>query len=275
MRILVIADLDIDQWDRDGQDLFTELGPILQTIDALIIAGDLTNDPLRNWPGALVRLGQCIDPSKVFVVPGNHDYYHWHLQGDQRLREITEDAGMSFAQQSVLTFGNLRLLCCTLWSDFQLNGDRETAMWAAERGMNDYRLISSDRHAPRAVAQDTLSIHVDHLEWLTARIREPFPGRTVIVTHHCPSPAATGRVDKLTPAFTSNLDSWIQMHAPDLWLFGHTHRRLSARVGRTPVVNISLGYPSEIWLGEVADVVQRGLIDTDAPDFLVATVGAA
>lgn len=267
MRILVTADWHLEFWTH--RDPLATLLPVLPALDALIIAGDLANDPLNRWPEALVRIGRLINPAKVFLIPGNHDYYRFRLDGDDRLRAIAEAAGMRFAQKRMLTFGTIRLLCCTLWSDFRLTGDRAGAMRMAARAMNDYRLIARDASDTRARPEDTLTLHEDHLAWLTEAIARPFPRRTVIVTHHGPSPGASGPIDGLTPAFTSDLDAWILRHRPDLWLFGHTHRHLRTEVGRTPVVNVSLGYPDEIRSGQEASILMRGMIDTGREGLLV------
>ena len=268
MKILVTADLHLDLWQHAGRDPFAGILPILGTLDALLVAGDITNDPLRNWPRALDRIARLIDPAKVHIIPGNHDYYHWHLGGDDRLRALTEAAGMNLAQKSALEIGGLRLLCCTLWTDYRLTGDPAAAMRMARRTMNDHLLIARDAGGGFATPEDMLKVHDDHLTWLTGQIAQPFAGRTTVVTHHGPSPGAAGPIDSLTPAFCSDLDPWILHHRPDLWFFGHTHRPLAAQVGNTPVVNISLGYPDEIRPGDEADTLLRGLIDTDAPELL-------
>lgn len=267
MRILVTADWHLEFWAR--RDPLAALPPVLPRLDALIIAGDLANDPLNRWPEALARIGRLIDPAKVFLIPGNHDYYRFRLDGDGQLQAMAEAAGMQFAQRRVLTFGTIRLLCCTLWSDFRLTGDRAGAMRMAARAMNDYRLIARDASDTRARPEDTLALHEDHLAWLTEAITHPFPGRTVIVTHHGPSPGAAGPIDGLTSAFTSDLDAWILRHRPDLWLFGHTHRHLRTTVGRTPVVNVSLGYPDEIRPEQEIGILMRGMIDTGREGLLM------
>lgn len=48
---------------------------------------------------------------------------------------------MRFTQKRVLTFGNCRLLCCTLWTNFALLGDPDTAP----------RVITAERSPSRAV----------------------------------------------------------------------------------------------------------------------------
>lgn len=50
MNVLITADLHLDLWARAGRDPFAGIVPVLRDLDALIIAGDLANDPKRNWP---------------------------------------------------------------------------------------------------------------------------------------------------------------------------------------------------------------------------------
>lgn len=262
--IAVIADLHVDRWNRWAVDPLTATGLDLlisqREPDLVVVAGDLSNDPVRTWPGILSRLGRLIALEKVVIVPGNHDYYGHRLDGDHVLRELCSHAGARFAQKDEIRLGKTRLLCCTLWSDFSLTGDVQGAVETARRVMNDYRMIRVggdpglpfDRQQTRLVApRDTLALHLDHRAWLEAALREPHfageGGQTIVVTHHGPSPAtAVGVIDALTPSFHSNLDSLTLETAPAAWFFGHSHRRCGARLGRTVIKNVSLGYPEEL-----------------------------
>lgn len=261
--IAVLADLHSDSWTRWAVDPLTAAGLDIaihrRKPDLLVIAGDLSNDPVRTWPGILSRLGRLIALEKVVIVPGNHDYYGHRLDGDHVLREMCSDAGAYLAQKEEIRVGATRVLCCTLWSDFALTGDVRGAVETARRVMSDYRMIRVgiepglpfDRQDTRPIApRDTLAMHLDHRVWLEAALREPHPagdaGKTVVITHHGPSPAtAVGVIDALTPSFHSNLHSLILETQPNIWFFGHSHRRCQARVGRTDIRNVSLGYPEE------------------------------
>lgn len=199
-----------------------------------------------------------VSPARIWVIPGNHDYYGATLD-DTVLARIASDAGVNFAQKRALTFGTCRLLCCALWTDFALLGDPEMAMERAVMAMPDYsriRRADGDLITPG----DTAAIHRDHIDWLTRQIAVPWSGQTVIVTHHAPSAAVAGPVSALSPAFASDLDGWIETHRPDYWFFGHTHRPLSTRIRGAPVINVSLGYADEVSEGGEAKLLLRGLI---------------
>lgn len=258
MTILLTADLHVDNWDHCGRDPFTGIVPVLRDLDALIIAGDLADDPQRNWPLALSRITRLVSPARIWVIPGNHDYYGATLD-DGVLARIASGAGVNLAQKRVLTFGSCRLLCCTLWTDFALTGDPEAAMARAGMGMLDYTRI---RRAEGGLIrpEHTVEVHRDHLDWLTREIAKPWSGQTIVVTHHAPGAAVSGPISSISPAFASDLDGWIGTHRPDYWFFGHTHRPLSARIRGAPVINVSLGYPDEVPEGGEAELLLRGLI---------------
>jgi predicted phosphodiesterase len=260
--IAVLADLHFDSWNRWAVDPLTAAGLDVaihrRQPDLLVLAGDLSNDAVRTWPTVLSRLGRLIGLEKVVIVPGNHDYYFGRLDGEHLMREVCSDFGVRFAQKEEIRVGATRVLCCTLWSDFALNGDIRVAADTAVRVMNDYRQIRIgvpglpfiQQETRLITPRDVLALHHDHRVWLEAALREPHPpedaGKTVVITHHGPSPAtAVGVIDALTPSFHSNLDDLILETQPDTWFFGHSHRRCRARVGGTDIRNVSVGYPEE------------------------------
>lgn len=271
-RIAILSDLHLDSYVRAGQDFVAAhcLEAVLDSsLDALIIAGDLTNGPASRWVAGLNRLTPHIAPERIFVFPGNHDYYGGSLTDDPLLAENAQSIGAHFVQKEELRHGNTRFLCCTLWTDFDLLEDTATAMDVAGRVMNDYGQIWKDvaavplepkdelgwrSHRRTIKPADTLAVHHDHHGWLMGRLSTPHPagdaGRTVVVTHHGPHVSVAGSVDNLTPAFHSDLSDLIEAFEPDAWFFGHSHRRLRATVGQTDVRNVSVGYAREFHRSE-------------------------
>ncbi|MBY6203186.1 metallophosphoesterase [Maritalea mobilis] len=260
-RILVLGDLHADSWWRVGARVLDDMGLgrwIRDSApDLLIVAGDIVNNPRQNWTGALREIAEYILPRDVVIIPGNHDYYRFHLNGDDELRRLTGSVGMRFAQKNEIRIGTVRIFCCTLWTDFAFNDDAEGGAAAARLGLNDYVQITTGQsldvasgYRRQILPEDVLRVNEDHLAWLTERLHSPHfagpDGTTLVVTHHGPSPAtAVGEIDHLTPAFHSNLDPLILETAPDAWLFGHSHRRCQAMVGKTDVRCVSIGYPFE------------------------------
>lgn len=269
MPVLVIADLHLDLWLQSGRDPLAALPPDLPaSLDALIVAGDLSNKPKVRWPHTIRHLARYVRAERIHLLPGNHDYYDHALDDKDRQASICAETGANFAQKSEILIGTTRFLCATLWTDFALQGDRAGAMRIAQRDMNDYRYIRHSGAGFRRIRpQDTALIHADHCLWLEERLSVPFDGRTVVVTHHCPHPGlVSDRPGDLDPVYGSNLLPLIERLQPEVWLFGHTHHREEARVGRTLVRNVSLGYPQQVEPGSEAEILLRGLMQESGGD---------
>lgn len=146
-RILVLGDLHADTWGRLGARVLEETGlgqwVLDNAPDLLIIAGDIANHPTWNWPMALRDIAEYVLPEKVVIIPGNHDYYRFSLDGDDELRLIVRRAGMRFAQKEEIRIGTVRIFCCTLWTDFAFNGTPEFDARAARQGLRAHACSAS------------------------------------------------------------------------------------------------------------------------------------
>ena len=269
MRILVIADLHLDFWDLERRDPLPAIANAAGDVDAVIIAGDLTNNAVSSWPPALARIQGTFPDRALFILPGNHEYYSGHLALDDELRTSAKDAGATFIQKAEFILDDVRFLTCTLWTDFELHNTPDASMARADQGMNDYVIIAKSASDPNAIRpQDTVQIHREHRAWLEERLADPFDGRTVVITHHCPSPAGLHKEHPLSPAFGSDLDQLIDGSGIALWLFGHTHHPFSGSVAGVPIVNVSLNYPRAIFIRDIEQLVKPGVIDTTLPGLL-------
>lgn len=270
MSVLVLADLHLDMWLEAGIDPF-QCYPQSEydILDGLIIAGDLSNKPKTRWPTMLAHLKRYVPADKIYIIPGNHDYYSHVLDGDDRLAAICAEAGVHFAQKSEFYIGRLRFLCATLWTDFQLDEAPEWAMEVAERQMNDYRYIRLAAAGYRKIRPaDTIRVHADHRAWLESRLADPYDGQTVVVTHHCPLPRliSEGPRDEIDFAYGSDLEPLMKRYRPDYWLFGHTHLWGKSYGGRATLVqNVSVGYPDQLYIDDLRGCMIRGLIALPTP----------
>lgn len=240
---LIVADLHLDLWDRANLNPLDQLD--FEGVELMIIAGDLTNKPRVRWKQAFALIGKYIPLDRVHVLPGNHDYYDFRLDGDDRLAEIAHTAGATFAQKSAIIHGATRYLCCTLWTDMRLGiGTLEENAAEAARIMNDYRYIRVAHSGFRKVQPiDTITLHREHVAWLEARLSQPFAGETVVVTHHAPHPFALSPGGPVPQAYASDLSDLIMRYQPERWLFGHTHLAAEFEIGTTKLRNVSVGSP--------------------------------
>lgn len=263
--VAVIADLHLKSYFWHGSNPLQFHGLqdrlLRENVDALIVAGDLS-DTFASLQDALAYLTRYAPADRIYIVPGNHDYYAARLDDENRLRDLVHGSGSWFAQKTELRHRSDRYVCATLWTDFNLLGDREAAKQFARRFMRDFDMISIEapgheildpdevlpRRIVRITPEDTITLHREHRGWLEERLAAPHfagEGRSFVVTHHGPHPSAAGRLDRLTPAFHSDLTEVLERSDIDTWFFGHSHRRLSCAVAGTRIQNVSIGYPDE------------------------------
>ncbi|MET1413160.1 metallophosphoesterase [Roseibium sp. HPY-6] len=257
-RFLVLGDLHLDFWLASGRLPFRKSD--FGDLDALIIAGDLTNKPKVRWRKAIAVLADLIDRNKIVIVPGNHDYYDFQLDRDDKLKRLAEAEGTLFAQKCNIEIGDLCLLLCTLWTDFEQDGNYWKNVATAAQQMNDYRYIRLAASKYRKIRpEDTRRVHDAHRAWLETQLEASRQQRTAVVTHHSPLLEAARGDEKLGFCYASDLRDLILRFQPEFWCFGHTHTGFQEQVGRTLVTNVSLGYPDEA--GLTISLLNRAVIE--------------
>lgn len=260
-RVLVISDLHLDHWEQEKRDPLAVVADLLKGLAGVIIAGDLSNKPQRRWTRFLERLREFVgEDVEIEIVPGNHDYYDYRLDAEDRLQQFAEAAGANFAQTKVVVFGDTRFLCATLWTDY----DVENAWTYADRNQrtysNDFRYIRVARGGYRRMRVDDVQIvHRQHRQWLESELAKPWDGRTVMVTHHLPHPSllppAKGDLSdpkrmlsdiEMPGKYASDLSHLFEGNtAPDMAVYGHSHDASDGVIGRTQLRSVSLGYPCD------------------------------
>ncbi|MEP6792271.1 MAG: metallophosphoesterase [Ramlibacter sp.] len=241
--------------------------------DLLILAGDVGSyqrgsrladsdfglgrfSPLHGWP--------C----PVLFVPGNHEYDL--LDFDEchaRLRETCERLRITWLEREVLTFGKVRFVGTTLWSDFdalalqpgqpeptpgQLLKGREKAFRAANYYLGK---AAAMRHGELMLAEGWRAQALVCQQWLREALAAPFEGTTVAVTHFAPSLRSADPRYGLTPGtagFCNSLDELFPL--AQWWLHGHLHCRQDYVAQGCRVVANTLGYATK---GEQEDFQEQ------------------
>jgi len=208
--------------------------------DLVIAAGDIST-PLSN---AIQWLRETMAGLPTILVPGNHEYYSVDLPIERNLgRRLADEAGIRLLDDDVHVVEGVRFVGSTLWTDFDLDGDRDRSMQAAQFGLADFRRI---RHGTQHLTPEHVrQMHLRSRAWLRATLEQPFDGRTVVITHHAPLPRSldprfTG--DALNPAFASDLAELVERTCPHLWIHGHTHSSHDYVFGETRIVCNPRGY---------------------------------
>ncbi|MBL3596394.1 metallophosphoesterase, partial [Rhodovulum sulfidophilum] len=144
--VAVMADLHLKSYFWHGSNPLEFHGLedrlLQENVDALIVAGDLSDTFGPSLQDALAYLTRYVPADRIYIVPGNHDYYSGRLDDENRLRDLVHASGSWFAQKTELRHRSDRFLCATLWTDFDLLGDREAAKNFAPRFMRDFDMIS-------------------------------------------------------------------------------------------------------------------------------------
>ena len=237
MRIHVLADLHLE---------FGDYAPNPVEADVVVLAGDI------HIKGQAIPWIQRVYPkTPVVYVAGNHEYYRKALpKMDDDLRRAALGTNIHFLENEQYILGNVRFLGCVLWTNFTLFGfdKRESCMQAAERAMLDYALIRVSPKYGKLTPLHSAILHRQSRKWLEEQLAKPFAGKTVVITHHAPSLQSLQkrfRNDPVSTAFGEDLDAFIQKHAPDLWIHGHTHHCADYSIGSCRVMSNQRGYPDE------------------------------
>lgn len=234
MRIHVLSDLHNE---------FEEFKPDTVKCDVVILAGDVApGEKGVTWINAYY-------PSLPSIyIAGNHEYYgHSIPRLTEKLRLACKDTSITFLECASVIIGGVRFLGCTLWSDFDITGNRAASMDAAQAIMADYKRIRVSPQYRKLRPIDTKSYHHYSNTWLTEQVKsssEP----VVIITHHAPSVQSLkpgSELDHISGAYASNLEPLIEAGNIKLWIHGHTHHCVDYLIGSTRVLSNQRGYPDE------------------------------
>lgn len=231
-------------------DLHVEKGPwTMPPIDAdlVVLAGDI------GWgvEGAL-WIADHLRARPAVYVAGNREYWH-HVAGADPIAELRRVTGrvpgLRFLQDEMAEFPidgrTLRVLGCTLWTDYALTGDAAGTMEKAQASMPDYK-NGRGAHGATLTAAQVLAWNQASAAFLRAELARPHAGPTLVVTHHLPSARGlkTPRPDHVpTTCSVSGLDDIIAAHGPDLWVHGHSHWDCDYFEGPTRIVSRQRGAP--------------------------------
>lgn len=210
--------------------------------DLVVLAGDIdVGAAALDWAREAFRV-------PVLYVPGNHEYYDGHLErtrqaicaaGDERVRMLDFDMAL---------VGGVRFLGVTGWSDYAATGDAVQARQVARQRMQDCRRIRCGDDERLADPEDFARLAKRARDWLRSNLARPFPGPTVVITHHAPSlRSIEGHPHAGTPLDASFVNDWEDLMGAgvQLWIHGHTHYAVDYRIGGTRVLSNPRGYAHE------------------------------
>lgn len=248
IRIALMSDLHLEFEASPGVDWTPTAG-----VDLVVLPGDVdVGVRAVGYPERVARELGC----PVVLIPGNHEYYgHDRPALLAALRETaaTAEGVLVLDEDEALVeteVGWVRLLGCTLWTDYALFGPgrRAEAMSAARWRLTDHSEDGIRDGGGTLLPARAAELHAAAVAWLADRLSEPFAGPTIVVTHHAPSLRSLPqgrRQDPVSAAYASDLERLMLEVGPDLWVHGHVHHPSDYVVGQTRVVCHPRGYPGE------------------------------
>jgi len=242
MRIWIVSDLHLEfQWP------FEESPPY--NVDVLVCAGDVL---IKGVVPSIKWLAKFAPDIPVVFVAGNHEFYNSCLQSDilEARKAASDHPLLHFLENDSVEIAGVMFIGGTLWSDFRLFGRKpEVNMSYAQHGMNDFKKIKfSKTPYCRFKPIHAYQKHVETRDYIATKLRENMGRKTVVVTHHAPSPRsipAEFRHDPLSACYASDLEDLMYETRPALWVHGHVHRRNDYWAGETRIISNARGYPGE------------------------------
>ena len=242
MRIHLLSDLHLE---------FQDFSPATLDADVVVLAGDV--DLLARGVKWANKTFHC----PVIYVGGNHEYYKGHL--DRTLQKMRAKAlsHVHVLENEQVVINGVRFLGTTGWTDFYSTDNVTTAMLAAQISMNDYKQIRTGNQYHRIRPIDLQQKSHFAKQWLLSQLSTKYQGKTVVVTHHAPSPeCAPGikyEMGHLAAAYVNDWKEFAELDI-DLWVHGHTHVGYHKSINGIPHASNPRGYPFED-TGFVSDLV--------------------
>lgn len=249
MKLQILSDLHIDSYARQSH----PMGHIPKTdADVVLVAGDTANSD-SGMPWLQEQAARLQVP--LITIAGNHEYFDEDvLHFDKKLAmwdnyNANTYQGVRILQCQHFDIEDVRILGCTLWTDYQYQADEGT-IEIAKRFMRDYKQIyaGDELFSPEV----SIQIHNKQRAWLKNALIEAHKlgKKTIVMSHHSVSPLSVSEKYATLPsnaAFVSDLSAWMsEAWAPRLWVHGHTHEAFDYQIDKTRVIVNPRAYPNEV-----------------------------
>lgn len=154
---------------------------------------------------------------QTYIIPGNHEFYGGFDMKKALSLDVDIRPNVKLFNNQSITFGNTKIIFTTLWTKI------------TDEFIKDY---INDFH--KSVFNNELlsvknynDLHHECVSFLEKELQENTFDKTVVVTHHLPSKKVNGYVGEypiFNQLFVVNLESLLEKHNIDYWIYGHSHR---------------------------------------------------
>ena len=202
--------------------------------DILILAGDICSLTKKNNLDLFFDKIQD-DYEHIIYVPGNHEYYgktidllHTHQNYSVKLRP-----NITLVNNQTIIIDQVAFVCSTMWSGVTL---------VASNFINDYRAIEKFSYKEE---NRMFSNACDFLQQEFIKQKEN-KNKVVAVTHHLPTYKVISKQFQNNPVNSAfaceNENLFIMDSNIKYWIHGHSHDKVTKKIGHTWVCRNPLGY---------------------------------
>ena len=243
LKIQFVSDLHLEFPDNRA---WLVAHPLEVTGDILLIAGDTAYLDLPDSGRETYKAYDFWDWAsrnykQVIVCLGNHDFYGYYdlaTMPDGYCLDIRPNVKAYY--NSVVHLPDVDIIVSTLWSFIEPDID-----FIVERSVSDFYRIKYEGH--RLNAQNFNAEHERCLAFIKQSVTESQAKTKIVLTHHVPTQLCT--VDEfkgstINGAFTVELGDYIADSGIDYWIYGHSHRNMDAKIGKTQIISNQFGYLS-------------------------------
>lgn len=243
LKIQFVSDLHLEFPDNRA---WLAAHPLEATGDILLIAGDTAYLDLPDSGRETYKAYDFWDWAsrnykQVIVCLGNHDFYGYYdlaTMPDGYCLDIRPNVKAYY--NSVVHLPDVDIIVSTLWSFIEPDID-----FIVERSVSDFYRIKYEGH--RLNAQNFNAEHERCLAFIKQSVTESKAKTKIVLTHHVPTQLCT--VDEfkgstINGAFTVELGDYIADSGIDYWIYGHSHRNMDAKIGKTQIISNQFGYLS-------------------------------
>ncbi|RZO09434.1 serine/threonine protein phosphatase [Pseudomonas moorei] len=230
MKVKIFSDLHME---------FAPFQPVSAEADVVILAGDI------HVKGRGVEWANKTFACPVLYVCGNHEFYKGHLQLTLIKMKDSALPHVHVLNNENWVFDQIRFLCATAWTDFSLTNDVKAAQREAWGCMNDFIAIRTGENFRRLRPEDVAAESRATYGWLAQELAKPFQGKTVVITHHAPTPSSLSERGSghLEAAYANDWSDLVKK--ADVWVYGHTHAAADFIENGCRLISNPRGYPGE------------------------------
>lgn len=208
---------------------------IIPVAPIMVLAGDIGNPYGKNNHYELFIEEMSKKFDKVFLISGNHEYYHNNIDMvEEKIKSVASKyMNVTYLQNSYEDYNNIRWIGSTLWSRLD----------SPKKFINDVSTIhhmTVDKYnMMHLTAEKSLEIIIENSE---------LP--CIVITHHMPSYKLIAEEyydDNYNMWFASHLDNIIETNSNKIlgWIYGHTHRPNDSIISGVKMLCNPIGYKGE------------------------------